>query len=162
MRVVFEKGKRELCTWTAHPPKRRPVAALGGSGNGHCPLPHDLAQLVIERELGLRFGFWGCVADGASFRTLVGGGRKRSRPGVDIIRSHVTEIDEAEHLFHRHLGSWMRGEETPARAALDEALAQWRSITEHGSFEIDFPLAPRPRNTGQRLGGRRGRRKISG
>lgn len=141
MRVVFTKHKRGLCTWTAHPPKRRPVSALGGGSTGKCPLPHDLAQLVVERELGLQYGFWGCVAAGATFRTLVAGGRKHTRPGVEIIRSHVSEIDEAEHLFHRHVGHWIYGEETPARAALDDALTAWRSIDEHGSIDVAFPLA---------------------
>lgn len=28
-------------------------------------LPHDLAHYVVERELGLRRGFWGRIADGA-------------------------------------------------------------------------------------------------
>jgi hypothetical protein len=30
-------------------------------------MPHDLAHYVVERELGLRHGFWGCVAAGALF-----------------------------------------------------------------------------------------------
>lgn len=143
MRVIFEKRKRGLCVWTAFPPKRRAVSAGGGGSTGVNPLPHDLAQLVVERELGLEFGFWGCVAAGATFRTLVKGGRRRTRPGVEIIRTHVNEIDEAEHLFHRHVGFWLRGEETPARAALDEALRAWQAIDEHESIEVDFPLVSR-------------------
>lgn len=31
------------------------------------PIPHDLAHYVIERELGLRDGFWASVAEGALF-----------------------------------------------------------------------------------------------
>jgi hypothetical protein len=31
------------------------------------PIPHDLTHYVVERELGLRNGFWGSVADGAIF-----------------------------------------------------------------------------------------------
>jgi hypothetical protein len=30
-------------------------------------LPHDLSTFVVEGALGLRHGFWGCVADGATF-----------------------------------------------------------------------------------------------
>jgi hypothetical protein len=33
-------------------------------------LPHDLAHYVVERELGLKRGFWGCVAAGAMFDGL--------------------------------------------------------------------------------------------
>lgn len=36
-------------------------------------LPHDLAHYVVERELGLQRGFWGCVAAGALF------------PGIKVI-----------------------------------------------------------------------------
>ena len=31
------------------------------------PIPHDLAHYVVERELGLKGGFWGRVAAGAIF-----------------------------------------------------------------------------------------------
>jgi hypothetical protein len=42
------------------------------------PLPHDLAHYVVEKELGLRRGFWGSVADGAVFRGMtVLDGRQR-------------------------------------------------------------------------------------
>jgi hypothetical protein len=150
MRVVFEKQKRGLCVWTAHPPKRRPVSAGGGGSTGRNPLPHDLGQLVVERELGLAHGFWGCVAAGATFRTLVRGGRKRTRPGVELIRTHVEEIDEAEHLFHTHVGRWLRGEDTPTAAALDEALLAWQAIGEHESIEVEFPVVPAARTQGRR------------
>jgi hypothetical protein len=36
-------------------------------------MPHDLAHYVVERELGLPHGFWGCVAAGALF------------PGIKIV-----------------------------------------------------------------------------
>ena len=142
MRVVFEKRKRELCWWTAYPPKRRPVSAIGGTGHARIRIPHDLAQFVVERELGYRHGFWGCVADGASFRSLVQGGRKRTQPGKAIIANHVAEIDAAEHAFHHHIGLWLRREDTPALRALDEAFEAWTLLSEHGSFDLDFPLAP--------------------
>ena len=158
MRVVFQKKKRGLCWWTAFPPKRRPVSAMGGGSTGRVPIPHDLAQLVIERELGLRHGFWGCVADGASFRTLVGGGRKRTLPGVEIIRAHVAEIDAAEHEFHHHLDLYRRGEDSSTRAALDEVLVRWRSLSEHESFELDFPVVAAPRQSGRTRTRARGRR----
>jgi hypothetical protein len=145
MRVVFEKRKRGLCWWTAYPPKRRPVSANGGGSTGHFPIPHDLAQLVVERELGHRYGFWGCVADGATFRTLVRGGRKRTKPGVALIRDHVPEIDAAEHAFHLEISAWLRGETTPATAALAEVLEQWQALAEHESFEVEFPLELRSR-----------------
>ena len=42
------------------------------------PLPHDLAHYVVEKELALRRGFWGSVADGAIFPGMaVLAGRQR-------------------------------------------------------------------------------------
>ncbi len=42
------------------------------------PLPHDLAHYVVEKELALRCGFWGSVADGAIFPGMaVLAGRQR-------------------------------------------------------------------------------------
>ena len=143
MRVEFQKRKRELCRWTAYPPKRRPVSAHGGSGHERIKLPHDLAQLIVERELGYRHGFWGSLADGATFRSLVPGGRRRTAQGRAIIAAHVAEIDEAEAAFHAHVRRWLLGEPTPAAAHLDEALRGWRALEEHQSLEVEFPLVGR-------------------
>ena len=38
-------------------------------------LPHDLAQLVAEADLGPEHGFWNLMANGARFRSLAGAGR---------------------------------------------------------------------------------------
>jgi len=65
-------------------------------------LPHDLAHFVVEREVGCRRGFWGCVAAGANFQsmTLVEGRRaphwtERSR---EVLRRHHDQLTEAESL----------------------------------------------------------------
>lgn len=158
MRVVFQKGKRNLCIWTAYPPKRRPVSALGGGGL-HGLVPHDMAQLVIERRLGYRNGFWGCVADGASFRSLVKGGRKRTAPGVAVIAAHVEEIDAAEHDFHRHVELWRRGDDTPLKADLERVQQAWLNLADGGTMEIDFPVGPRVRRSADKRRPRRGGRK---
>jgi hypothetical protein len=51
------------------------------------PLPHDLAHYVVEKELALRRGFWGSVADGAVF------------PGMAVLagrqRPHARERSQA-------------------------------------------------------------------
>ncbi|HEX8927600.1 MAG TPA: hypothetical protein VGA45_01690 [Actinomycetota bacterium] len=65
-------------------------------------LPHDLAHFVVERGVGCRHGFWGCVAAGANFQsmTLVEGRRtphwtERSR---EVLRRHHDQLTEAESL----------------------------------------------------------------
>lgn len=51
------------------------------------PLPHDLAHYVVEKELALRRGFWGSVAEGAVF------------PGMEVLagrqRPHAHERSQA-------------------------------------------------------------------
>jgi hypothetical protein len=44
-------------------------------------LPHDLVTFVIEDALAIEHGFWGCVAAGATFRTL---GRRRTPQGREV------------------------------------------------------------------------------
>ena len=65
MEITFRKVGRG-CAWTALRPPRTtvpgPTMAAGGD------LPHDLYTFVIERALGMTHGFWGCVAEGATFR----------------------------------------------------------------------------------------------
>ena len=133
---------------------------LGVRRRQHRALP-DPARPRAARDRARarpRHGFWGCVADGASFRTLVGGGRKRTRPGVEIIRAHIAEIDAAEHDFHRHIRLYLHGEDSTTRAALDAVLAQWRSLSEHESFELEFPVVAAPRRSGRTIARARGRR----
>ena len=40
--------------------------------------PHDVAHYIVERELKLEHGFWGCVASGGVFGSVrVIAGRRR-------------------------------------------------------------------------------------
>jgi hypothetical protein len=55
------------CTYTTRAQRDDAVLLEVPSYDRTAPLPHDLAHCVVERELGLRQGFWGCVAAGAMF-----------------------------------------------------------------------------------------------
>jgi hypothetical protein len=139
VRVVFRKGKRDLCLWVAYPPKRRPVTAVGGpAGRG---LPHDLLQLLVERELGHRHGFWGCLAHGATFRSLVPGGRRRTPQGKAVIARHVADLDAAERDADAHARAWLHGLETSTTPILDDMRERWLALAEGGGIELDFHLA---------------------
>src|SRR5947208_16847541 len=63
-------------------------------------LPHDLAHCIVERELGIRGGFWGCVARGALFTGMdVEDGRQRPRASArsrDVLRDAGQQGTEAE------------------------------------------------------------------
>ncbi|MGY1735238.1 hypothetical protein [Geodermatophilus sp. SYSU D00684] len=45
------------------------VFALRGAGGG-ADLPHDLVHALVETELGMREGIWGCIADGVVWTTM--------------------------------------------------------------------------------------------
>ncbi len=100
-------------------------------------IPHDLATFVIEEALGLEHGFWGCVADGATFKTL---GRKRTPQGKTVIARHVADLDDAERRVNEVYFAWRRGEPTPVGAALDETLAQWRALPDDGELVLEWRL----------------------
>ena len=135
MEVRFRKGKDgRVCTWTALRRKRNrvpgPAMAAGGD------IPHDLATFVIEAALGIRHGFWGCVSEGATFRTL---GRKRTEPGKAVIKRHVDALDEAEIRVNEVYFTWRAGGETPVNAALDGMLDAWRGLGEGEELVLTWP-----------------------
>jgi len=133
--VRFRKGKDgRTCSWTALRRKRNrvpgPAMAAGGD------IPHDLATFVIEAALGIRYGFWGCVSEGATFRTL---GRKRTEPGKAVIKRHVEDLDEAETRVNEVYFTWRAGGETPVNTALDEMLDTWRELGEGEELVLTWP-----------------------
>src|SRR3954468_155495 len=42
---------------------------MRGAGGG-ADLPHDLVHALVEQELGVADGIWGCVADGVVWRSM--------------------------------------------------------------------------------------------
>lgn len=107
-------------------------------------LPHDIATFVIEQALGLEHGFWGCVADGATFRSL---GHKPTEQGKAVIARHLAELDAAELRVNEIVSAWRRGEPTPASAALDDMLVRWRAIGEGEELVVEWVAAPPRRRT---------------
>ena len=45
------------------------VFAMRGAGGG-AELPHDLVHALVETELGIADGIWGCVADGVVWHSM--------------------------------------------------------------------------------------------
>ncbi|MGX5654741.1 hypothetical protein ACWKWC_08235, partial [Geodermatophilus nigrescens] len=45
------------------------VFAMRGAGGG-ADLPHDLVHALVETELGMADGIWGCVADGVVWGSM--------------------------------------------------------------------------------------------
>jgi hypothetical protein len=65
-------------------------------------MPHDLSHYVVERELRLRRGFWGSVADGALFAGMVildGRQKPQAAPNSkELIKANHENVIEAEVL----------------------------------------------------------------
>jgi hypothetical protein len=150
MVVTFVKAGR-TCSWFAlRPPRSRvpgPTMAAGAD------LPHDLATFVIEQELGLAHGFWGCVADGARFRSL---GRKRTPQGTAVIAAHRGELDDAERRVNDVYFAWREGRGTLADDALDAMLERWRALEDGGELVLEWPRG-RATSPGAGASGRRRR-----
>jgi hypothetical protein len=83
-------------------------------------LPHDLAHYIVERELGLAWGFWGLVAAGATFTSVERcAGRKRphyDEEGQWLIKRHRDDLTEAESLVGVLMNIWrgIAGADWPA------------------------------------------------
>lgn len=141
MEVRFEKTNAgRTCSWAAlRPPRTRvPGTTMAAGGD----LPHDLSTFVIEQALGIEHGFWGCVAEGATFKTL---GRRRTPQGRSVIKRNVEHLDAAERRVNEVYGAWKRGETTDAGRALDSMLDRWRTLGEGEQLVLTWEPASRAR-----------------
>lgn len=134
MRVTFRRQGR-TCAWTALRPPRTVVPGPSMAAGGD--LPHDLYTFVIELALGIERGFWGCVAAGATFRTL---GRKRTPQGKQVIVRHLADLDAAEARVNEIYFAWRAGEPTPLDDELDAMLARWRALPDGGELPLEWPI----------------------
>ncbi|MEA2194612.1 MAG: hypothetical protein QOG42_1046 [Solirubrobacteraceae bacterium] len=104
--IDFVKGEARRYRAVLHRPDGVVVAFDGGAydavGGGAGELPHDIAQLVVEDELGLRSGVWGVLVAGGMLRhAAVVGGRRAphaTRHGRQVIARAGDRIVQAEML----------------------------------------------------------------
>ncbi len=130
-RPVYECDLSEVyggqCRWEATRGKRTrvPGTAMGGQVEPG-DLPHDLAQFVAEASLGLQYGFWGLVAQGANFKST---GRKVTRRGRHVIVEHRADLMAAEHAVNAEVTSWRLGGAGPASLELTRSTSTAGSLT---------------------------------
>ena len=138
MTITFRRVGRG-CAWTALRPPRSvvvgPTMAAGGD------LPHDLYHFVIEDALDFEFGFWGCVAHGATFATL---GRKRTPQGNAVIARHLDDLDEAESKVNDIYFAWRAGRPTDLDDELNAMLERWRAVPDGGELVVSWRMERRP------------------
>lgn len=136
MRVEFRKHdeKRRAISWQAHCSKRRRVP--GPYMPSGVDIPHDLLQYVVEAATGYRYGFWGLIDGGATFKST---GRKRTKPGRAVIRAHDAELQTAEYLPALYVASWRAGERDEVTALIEAAYRQWLSLGPEDRLVFEWP-----------------------
>lgn len=112
------------------------VRLEGGSWNkiGGTPgrVPHDLAHLIVERELGLESGLWGVLAAGGLVQNaaLIGGTRPPhgERRGREISAAAGEQLRQSEVLVRAAADASLTGdlEPAPLHAAIGERWATER------------------------------------
>jgi hypothetical protein len=136
MQIMFYKADNgRLCTWTAMPLNRKRFQGTTmASGRD---LPHDLATFVVESTLGLQHGFWNLLAHGATFKSV---GRRRTKPGQQLIRAHREALNATEHVVNAYVAAWRTGSPTPVGPALAAMFARWRALPLEGELRVDWPI----------------------
>jgi hypothetical protein len=127
MEVTFAKNDARFCETTVvrSDGVRLAVPVFGPTRL----MPHDLVHFVVESELGLDRGFWGCIAAGALFgRMHVIAGRRRAHADErsrSVLRLAGQRLTEAEELVRVVAQAAVGARATPAELAarIDRA---WR------------------------------------
>lgn len=136
MIVTFRKHvEQRVTSWIARRGKRTLVPGTH-MALGRGELPHDLEQMIVEGAAGVEFGFWGCIAKGATFNST---GRKRTRPGRAVIAEHKHDIDAAEGLVHQHVQAWREGKPTPAAEPLERLTRAWEALGDGEPLTVEWP-----------------------
>ncbi len=139
------------------------VFAMRGAGGG-AGLPHDLVHAVVETELQVRDGVWGCAADGVVWGSMrhVSGRRPphAAERSARLKRERTAAVQRAE-LVADVAARLARGAEVlpsqlaaldvpPARleaavAALRIAAERWAELTPGEDHVVEWLPAPRRR-----------------
>jgi len=104
MDITFTRTDQGACKASAVRGDGSTVAIIGSLGRRRPVVPHDLAHYVVESELRLERGFWGCVAAGAHRAVAVTSGRQKmsrhhSRMLVKQAKREGTEIEDLVACF---------------------------------------------------------------
>ena len=155
---------------------RRPVETLierddgvtflmRGAGGGP-DLPHDLVHAVVEEELGIHDGIWGCVADGVvwhSMRHLSGRQpphaaersrrlkRERATPiqRAEALADLVSRLSRGADVLPGELAATgrPRGALMAAAAELAATGRRWRALAPGEVWVVEWPTPVRSRLT---------------
>ncbi|MFW3169210.1 hypothetical protein [Geodermatophilus sp. CPCC 206100] len=148
------------------------VFAMRGAGGG-ADLPHDLVHALVEAELRVPDGVWGCVADGVVWGSMRHVSGRRPPHAADrsarLKRERASAVQHAEALADL-VARLARGAEvlpsqraaagvpearlSAAVEALRAAAADWAGLPVGGTWVVQWPAPPERRPA---RGGRPGR-----
>ena len=133
------------------------VFAMRGAGGG-ADLPHDLVHALVEQDLGIPDGIWGCVADGVvwgSMRHVSGrqpphaGDRsarlKRDRARAihraESIADVVARLARAAVVLPQEVTATAvpRNRLEAAAAVLRDATVRWAALEPGGVWVLEWP-----------------------
>jgi hypothetical protein len=166
MEVTFHREPGRAYYALARRPDGVTIHLRGGSYNTfEPPLPHDIAHLVVERELGLDRGVWGTLEAGGLFplATVQAGRRKphAATRAAAITKTNSLSLNMAEvtvaavcRIVHGHLpyddralgrltGHRRPPQLTPEKLPpladqLREAAWQWRAVPVGGTLTLPW------------------------
>jgi hypothetical protein len=101
----------------------------------------------VQHAGGVRYGFWGLVADGATFASMR---KRRTRPGRAVIATHRAELDATEARVHAEAHVLESGGASPLRAEWNAMVARWAALPVGWTLELEWPLPSRPPASGDR------------
>lgn len=104
---------------------------------GRGVIPHDLGHMATEGHLGIADGFWGLLAQGATFRR--GTDRRATPQGRALIAANRGALEAAEALGNLHQAAWTAGEPTPVRPTFDRLAERWSELPDGGQMTIAWP-----------------------
>ena len=148
VQVVFRKLIEQRCSYWVATRGKRTVIPGTAMALGRGDMPHDLTQLVVEATVGLSYGFWGCVAAGATFKST---GRKRTKPGRAIIAQHQEELRQTEVITGEQVKLWKAGQDSFVARELARMEALWNSLGQEDELVVDWPSLRAEIRTGSRV-----------
>jgi hypothetical protein len=131
---------------------------LRGAGGGD-DLPHDLVHLLVETELGVADGIWGCMADGVVWGSMthVSGRQppharersdrlKKERDAAirraEALADVVARLSRDERALPGEASWFPPGELRRAADALRAARARWRALAPGATWELEWRSPP--------------------
>jgi hypothetical protein len=144
------------------------VFAMRGPGGG-ADLPHDLVHALVESELRITDGVWGCISDGVVWGSMrhVSGRRpphsaersdrlKRERRAAVMHAEGVADLVERLAVGAEVLPSQIPASGVPrdrldaAAAVLREATARWAAAVPGDTWLLEWPAVSRDRGRAPR------------